>query len=62
MSEQELAEHEVRSVAGEAVGSLRLISESRGRLTAQALSNIVREVGRALAQIDALAQKLEERP
>jgi hypothetical protein len=58
MSEQELAEHEIRSVAGEAVGSLRLISESRGRLTAQSVTSIVKEVERALKAIETLSQKL----
>jgi hypothetical protein len=58
MSEQELAEHEIRSVAGEAVGSLRLISESRGRLSAQSVTNIVKEVARALQSIEALSKKL----
>jgi hypothetical protein len=58
MSEQELAEHEIRSVAGEPVGSLRLISESRGRLTARSVTGIVKEVERALKAIEALSQKL----
>jgi hypothetical protein len=58
MSEQELAEHEIRSVAGEAVGSLRLISESKGRLTAQSVTSIIKEVTRALQSIDALSKKL----
>ena len=44
MSEQELAEHEIRSVAGEVVGALRLISESRGSLTASGVVGILKEV------------------
>jgi hypothetical protein len=58
MSEQELAEHEIRSVAGEAVGGLRLISESRGRLTAQGVMGIVKEAQRALKTIKDLSKKL----
>jgi hypothetical protein len=58
MSEQELAEHEIRSLAGEVVGALRLISESRGRLTAGGVAGVLKEVERGLKQIETLTQKL----
>ena len=59
MSEQELVEHEIRSVAGEVVGALRLISESRGRLTASGVAGILKEVERGIKQIETLTNKLE---
>jgi hypothetical protein len=59
MSEQELAEHEIRSVAGEVVGALCLISESRGSLTASGVVGILKEVERDIKQIETLSQKLE---
>jgi hypothetical protein len=59
MSDQELAEHEIRSVAGEVVGALRLISEPRGSFTASGVVGILKEVERGIKQIEALGQKLE---
>jgi hypothetical protein len=55
MSEQELAEHEIRSV----VGALRLISESRGRLTTSSVAGILKEVERGIKQIETLTSSLE---
>jgi hypothetical protein len=40
-------------------GTARLISESRGRLTASGVAGILKEVERGIKQIETLTNKLE---
>jgi hypothetical protein len=59
MSEQELAEHEIRSVAGESRRRLALDQRVPRRLTASGVAGILKEVERGIKQIETLTKKLE---
>ena len=58
MAEREIKDAEVKALAGECVGAMRLLSESATPLTKRQATNIINEPERKLAALKDLADRL----
>jgi hypothetical protein len=58
MNDVDAAQAEIRALVAEAIGALRLLSESSGPLRRSQVTRLVREAGRALEKALAHARRL----